>query len=86
PPLRAGAIPEEGTSVGAHPAGVAPIGGCPLRTGCRRPWPCAVGPEGALAAACCPYRRPGHGWPPLQVAWSWVATPPRCREGEEYEG
>ncbi|RWW40217.1 hypothetical protein BHE74_00054386 [Ensete ventricosum] len=29
--------------------------------------------QGTLAAADCPYNRPGHGWPPLQGAWPWLA-------------
>ncbi|RWW23204.1 hypothetical protein GW17_00012564 [Ensete ventricosum] len=55
--------------------------------GCRRPWPQLVAPAGNQATAglpcrCLdvggrPYRGHGHGRPPLQVAWPWLAAPPR---------
>ncbi|RZS14648.1 hypothetical protein BHM03_00046363 [Ensete ventricosum] len=31
--------------------------------------------QGALAMADHPYKWLGHGWPPLQGAWPWPATP-----------
>ncbi|RWW79578.1 hypothetical protein BHE74_00012125 [Ensete ventricosum] len=67
-----------GATVGATPVGASHARGqqCLLAAAlavggyaCWRPWPLStVGGH--------PYRGRGHGRPPLQVAWPWLAAPP----------
>ncbi|RWV85345.1 hypothetical protein BHE74_00029067 [Ensete ventricosum] len=54
-----------GLAVGGSPLRV-PYSQSPLRAPCS-----------GLAIVGCPYSRLGHGWPPMQGAWPWPATPAR---------
>ncbi|RZS12538.1 hypothetical protein BHM03_00043988 [Ensete ventricosum] len=67
---------------GRSPLGCCPCRWQPLRAGpgniqsppFRGPWLQPVAPAAGLAMGGCPCKGPGHGRPPLQGVWPWLAT------------